>query len=276
MRRRCAVLGSPVAHSLSPALHRAAYAEIGLDWSYEARDVREDDLATFLDGLDESWRGLSLTMPLKRAVLPLLDGLSPRAQVAQVVNTVIFDEGRRRGHNTDIVGAVAAIAERHRAPLRSAVILGGGATAVSALLGLVELDCQEVSILVRSTTRAEAVVEAAARLSNPPALRVLDLSTDPVEADILVSTIPAAAQTSSVVTLAAGVPVIFDVVYDPWPTPLAAMAESGGHTLVSGLDLLVHQAAEQFTLMTGVAESPVQVMRAAGERVLTLRGSSAR
>ena len=111
-RRRCAVLGSPIAHSLSPVLHRAAYDALGLDWSYDAVEVSEDGLPGFLDGLDGSWRGLSLTMPLKRTVVPLLDEMSARAAQARAANTVVLDAGRRVGHNTDIPGAVAAIRER--------------------------------------------------------------------------------------------------------------------------------------------------------------------
>ena len=130
-RRRCAVLGSPIAHSLSPALHRAAYAELGLDWSYDAVEVTEEGLAAFLDGLDPTWRGLSLTMPLKRAVVPLLDELGPEAELARAANTVLVAEGRRTGHNTDVPGSSAAVRERYDGPVDRAVIVGGGATAAS-------------------------------------------------------------------------------------------------------------------------------------------------
>ncbi len=267
-RRHCAVLGSPIRHSLSPTLHRAAYAEAGLDWTYEAREVSGTELAGFLDELDETWRGLSLTMPLKRAVLPLLDALSPRADQAQAANTVLLQDGRRVGHNTDITGMVAAISERSAEPVHSAVILGGGATAGSALLALADLGCREVTVAVRDEGRAREALEAATRHPSPPTVRVSDLAMPPARADLLVSTIPAAAQTDVVLGLAAGVRVIFDVVYDPWPTPLAALAHKQQRTLVSGLDLLVHQAAEQFTLMTGIDDPPLRVMRAAGERAL--------
>jgi shikimate dehydrogenase len=136
---RCAVLGSPIAHSLSPALHRAAYAELGLDWTYDAVEVRSAELPAFLDGLGEEWRGLSLTMPLKRAVVGLVDSLDDWSRLSGVANTVVLGEGGRAGHNTDIPGAVGALGERVSAPLRSAVVLGGGATAASVLLALAEL-----------------------------------------------------------------------------------------------------------------------------------------
>ena len=91
---RCAVLGRPIAHSLSPAMHRAAYARLELDWTYDACEVGEQDLPAFVAGLDDSWRGLSLTMPLKRAVLPLLDEVSPVASQVGAANTVVLERGR--------------------------------------------------------------------------------------------------------------------------------------------------------------------------------------
>lgn len=288
--RRCAVLGSPIAHSLSPALHRAGYAAVGLDWTYDAHDVDERALPAFLDGLDSSWRGLSLTMPLKRTVLPLLDDLSPGARRAQVVNTVLLDAGRRFGDNTDVPGAAAAIRERYAGPLDRAVILGGGATAASALLALADLGCRRVVLLVRDPARAEPTLAAARRHPDRPVVSVRTLAAPRVDrradnrveisepagaveqgagpADILVSTIPAGAQDPAVLALVDQVPVVFDVVYDPWPTPLAAHASRLGRTVVSGLDLLVHQAAGQFRLMTGVPDVPLEAMRAAGVAAL--------
>ncbi|MCW2756982.1 MAG: shikimate 5-dehydrogenase, partial [Nocardioidaceae bacterium] len=161
---RCAVLGSPIAHSLSPHLHRAAYAGLGLTgWTYDAVRVAEAGLPAYLDGLNDTWRGLSLTMPLKRTVLPLLDTLSPVARAAGAVNTVLLDERGRTGDNTDVPGAVAAIRERTDAPVRRAVVLGGGATAGSLVLALAELGCEQVTLLVRDATRAAEALAVAER-----------------------------------------------------------------------------------------------------------------
>jgi shikimate dehydrogenase len=270
-RRRCAVLGSPIEHSLSPVLHRAAYAAAGLNWSYDAREVREADLPGFIDALDDEWRGLSLTMPLKRTVVPLLDELSERAEQARAANTVILEDRRRVGHNTDIPGAVAAINERFSGPVESAMILGGGATASSTLLALADLGCRTITLVVRDASRAVETLEAASRHPARPDVDVRTFSTAPAEVDILVSTIPAAAQAELAVGLAEKARVVFDVVYDPWPTPLASFAGAEARTLVSGLDLLVHQACGQFTLMTGIADAPVEAMRQAGERALAAR-----
>ncbi len=269
--RRCAVLGSPIAHSISPVLHRAAYAQLGLDWTYDAFEVTEEGLEGFVSGLDASWRGLSLTMPLKRRVVPLLDTLSDRAEQAQAANTVVLEAGTRTGHNTDIPGAAAAVRERYDGPLRSAVILGGGATATSTLLALADLGCPHVTLVVRNERRAADTVAAADRHPARPEVEVLRFGARPPEADILVSTIPAQAQSRPVVALAYDVPVLFEVLYDPWPTPLAAFALGRGRTLVSGLDLLVHQAALQVELMTECGRAPLEVIRAAGERELARR-----
>jgi shikimate dehydrogenase len=266
------VVGSPVAHSLSPVLHRAAYAAAGLDWTYGAHELREDELAGFVAGLDRTWRGLSLTMPLKRTVVPLLDEMSARAQQARAANTLILeDDGRKVGHNTDIPGAVAAIRSHTDAALERAVILGGGATATSTLLALADLGCTDVTLVVRDRSRAQDALDAAGRHPAAPTVDVRGFEEGALEVDIVVSTIPATAQTEPVVALATAAPVVFDVVYDPWPTPLAAFAQAEGRTLVSGLDLLVHQACGQFTLMTGIEEAPYEVMRAAGESALAAR-----
>ena len=264
---RCAVLGSPIEHSLSPVLHRAAYAELGLDWTYDAIEVDEHGLESFVAGLEASWRGLSLTMPLKRAVMPLLDSADPWARVAGAANTVVLDQGRRHGHNTDIPGAMAALTERSDGPYGTAVVLGGGATAASVLLALAELGCHDARLLVRDPDRATETVAAVTRHGRGPAVQVGLLTEGVGTADVVASTIPAAAQTPDLVSGAASAGVVFEVLYDPWPTPLAVAATDAGRALVSGLDLLVHQAALQVRLMTG-QEPTVATLRAAGERAL--------
>ena len=109
---KAAVLGSPIAHSLSPVLHRAGYQALGLDgWSYQAIECDEARLPALISGCGPDWAGLSLTMPLKRAVLPLLDEAEPLVAEVGAANTVIFDAGRRSGHNTDVPGMIAALAE---------------------------------------------------------------------------------------------------------------------------------------------------------------------
>ena len=274
MTVRCAVLGSPIGHTLSPALHRAAYAWLGLDWEYDAREVGADELPGFLDGLDETWRGLSLTMPLKRAVVPLLDTVSARAEQARAANTIVLDRVgggvRRVGHNTDIPGAAAALRERYDGPLDRAIMFGGGATAASVLLALADLGCGSATLLVRDEARAADTLAAAARHPARPKVDVRSFDSVVEPADVLVSTVPASAHTERELRVADGVQVVFDVLYNPWPTPLAVRTQEAGRRLVTGLDLLVHQAALQVELMTG-EHAPLAAMRLAGEQAVTGR-----
>ncbi len=249
------MLGSPVVHSRSPAIHGAAYAELGLDWEYDAHDVTVEDLPAFLDSRDRSWRGLSLTMPLKRTVLPLLTAMSEEVRDSGAANTVVLEDGARVGHNTDIPGVVAALRERHDAAVDTATVVGGGATATSVLFALADLGCARVDLVVRSPDRAAATLAAVARHRHPPEVTLYSVA-DLVDgslpvAPLLVSTVPAGAYTARALAACSGAEVVFDVVYDPWPTPLAASAVERGQLLVSGIDLLVHQALLQVELMTG-------------------------
>jgi shikimate dehydrogenase len=269
---RCAVLGSPIAHSLSPALHRAAYAELGLDWTYQAIEVDSAGLEHFVAGLDDDWRGLSLTMPLKRAVMPLLDEADAWAKTSGAANTVVLADRRLLGHNTDVPGAVAALAESGAGTIRRAVVLGGGATAASVLLALAEVGCVEAHLLVRNPSRAVDTLAAVDRHGRGPGIWVGRLTDGFDATDIVVSTIPVEAQTPELVDASGSAEVVFEALYDPWPTPLARAALANGQVLVGGLDLLVHQAALQVRLMTG-RDVPVETLRAAGETALAARAA---
>jgi shikimate dehydrogenase len=271
---RCAVLGSPISHSLSPVLHRAAYDELGLDWSYDAIEVTESSLPAFLDSLDARWRGLSLTMPLKRTVLARVDEASETVRRTGSANTVLRDaDGRLRADNTDVAGMRAALSERGVRELGRALILGGGATACSAVAALEAEGCTDLTVAVRELARGQRAAEAGT------AVRVVllsDLVSDPRADqmsdvfDLVVSTIPAAAQDRSLSAVVGRTRALFDVIYHPWPTTFAVEAERSGATVVGGLDLLVHQAALQVELMTG-APAPLPAMRAAGEAALAER-----
>lgn len=265
---RCAVLGDPVAHSLSPTLHRAAYAAVGLDWTYDAHQVPAGGLAGFVAALDDDWRGLSLTMPLKREALALASAATERSELAGAANTLVREPDGWLADNTDVSGAVAAFRERTPITPVVATILGGGATAAATAQALCELGTGSLTLLVRSPDRALDTLAAIDAHPARPAVRVGALATDPVEGDVVVSTIPASAQTPDLVERCRHVPVVFDAVYDPWPTPLAASA--GRRVLVSGLDLLLHQATLQFEAFTG-RPAPLDVMRRAGEVALADR-----
>jgi shikimate dehydrogenase len=272
--RRAAVLGSPIAHSLSPVLHRAAYEHLRLDgWRYDAFDVSEAGLPAFLDGLDASWAGLSLTMPLKAAVLPLLDEVTPVVRAAGGANTVLFRDGRRLGENTDVPGLVAALAAGGVSSVEHAAVLGGGATARSTVLALGETT-QRVVAYVRDPARTPGLSTAAAACGVTLEVSPWSRAAEALAAPLVVSTTPAGATDGLVAEVPDRPGTLFEVVYDPWPTPLAAAWAARDGRVVDGLDLLVHQAALQVVLMTRApvpAAELVPVLRAAGERALRER-----
>ncbi|MEV1085668.1 shikimate dehydrogenase [Streptomyces sp. NPDC050211] len=271
--RRAAVLGSPIAHSLSPVLHRAAYEALGLTgWSYDRFEVDESTLPGFLKGLGPEWAGLSLTMPLKRAVIPLLDEISETAASVEAVNTVVFTEdGRRVGDNTDIPGMIGALRERGIEQVDSAAILGAGATASSALAALARICTGEVVAYVRSEERAAEMRQWGARLDIEVVTADWSDAAEALRRPLVIATTPAGTTDA----LASSVPerpaTLFDVLYDPWPTALAARWSAYGGAVVSGLDLLLHQAVLQVEQMTGLAPAPLDAMRKAGEHMLDAR-----
>lgn len=268
--RRAAVLGSPIAHSLSPVLHRAAYGELGLaDWTYDLFDVDEAALPGFLAGLGPDWAGLSLTMPLKRAVIPLLDEISETAASVEAVNTVVFtDDGRSVGDNTDIPGMVASLRERGIEEVESAAILGAGATASSALAALARICTGEVVAYVRSEARAVEMRQWGERLDVEVRTEDWADAERALSAPLVIATTPAGTTDALASALPERPATLFDVLYDPWPTALAARWSAYGGAVVSGLDLLVHQAVLQVEQMTGRAPAPLDVMRKAGEHAL--------
>jgi shikimate dehydrogenase len=260
---RAAVLGDPIGHSLSPVIHRAAYAGLGLDWTYDAVRVPAGTLASFVGGLGPEWRGLSLTMPLKREVLPLLTSYDAWVGLSGAANTVVLGADGPHGLNTDVTGALTLLPDA----VGTAVVLGGGATAASVLLALAERGLARATLVVRDPARAGETLDVLARHPRAPEVTVTTFAAlAPLDADVVVSTIPATAQTPEVLAAVAGVPLVFEVVYDPWPTPL--MRAVSGRTLVTGLDLLLAQAAGQVTAMTGRSDVPVEAMRRAAEEAL--------
>ena len=242
---RFAVLGSPIAHSLSPNLHRAAYRVLGLDWSYEAVEVGREQLADFVGSRDASWRGLSLTMPLKVAVLPLLQDVSELARETGSANTVLFDRDGLHGFNTDVYGLEQGFIRHGRTSLRRVLLLGGGATAASGLVASARLGAQTVFVGVRSPRKAAHLVDIGRAQGVNVQVRALDDLLQVDEAlDAVISTLPngagidVALDPDTVRTA-----ILFDVAYSPWPTPLAAGWT--GETVIGGLEMLVLQALAQ-------------------------------
>ncbi|GAA3031315.1 shikimate dehydrogenase [Streptosporangium longisporum] len=272
---KAAVLGSPIVHSLSPYLHRAAHRGMGLhDWHYEAIECDEAALPGLIAGLDGTWRGLSLTMPLKRAVLPLLDTVSELALQVGAANTVILSQDGRHGDNTDVYGIVEALAEAGVTAPRAATVLGGGATASSALAALRRLGLGEATLVVRDPGRVSITAEAAERLGVNLTVQSFDKLEAALEVDLVVSTLPSGAADDLAGTLER-VPALFDVVYAPWPTRLAVAVAARGGTVVGGFPMLLHQAVRQVELMTGRADVPVEAMREAGKAEIVRRAAPA-
>ncbi|TDD32369.1 shikimate dehydrogenase [Actinomadura sp. KC06] len=270
--RRAAVLGSPIAHSLSPVLHRAAYAAMGLDaWTYDAVECGEDGLAGLLDGLGPEWAGLSLTMPLKRVALGLVDTVSDLAVKVGGANTIVLRDGRRHGDNTDVHGIVTALTEAGVKAPASALVLGGGATAASALAALAALGTDEAVLAARTPARAAEAAQVGERFGLAVRVVPLDTATAHLPAELVVSTLPGRAADPFAEPVAASGAALFDVVYAPWPTALAEAVGRAGGTVVGGFPMLLHQAVRQVALMTGRDDVPVDAMRAAGEAELTRR-----
>lgn len=256
--RKLAVLGSPIAHSKSPLLHRAAYDALGMDWSYEAVDVAEDALPDFIAGLGPEWRGLSLTMPLKKAVLPLLTETDRIAEQTGGANTVLLDGEAVRGFNTDVAGIVRALQAAGLEQAHYVHILGGGATAASALVAAAELGADRVEALVRDLERSAWIEPLANQLGLRVRIRPFAQADRSLDVpDLVISTLPGGTTTEAVYTDSTRRrSVLFDVAYEPWPTPLARQWESVGGRVVSGLAMLAHQALLQVRVF--VSGDPLQ------------------
>jgi shikimate dehydrogenase len=271
-----AVLGSPIAHSLSPVLHTTAYAELGLTgWDYRALECTTETLPATLLALEaDGLAGVSLTMPLKRSVVPLLARVDRGAADLGVVNTVLFggQEGVGWGTNTDVPGIVAALQRAGAAVARHDVawVIGAGATATSAVAALAQLGIRTAVVVARRPEAATALAELGLGIGVDIQVRGWASLPGCTEAALVVSTVPAGVTDELATGLGAPVGLLFDVLYDPWPTPLAAAWERRGATVVGGLELLVEQAAEQVRLMTG-QQPPVDAMRAAGQAALASR-----
>ena len=258
---RAAVLGRPVAHSLSPLLHRTAYAALGLDdWTYDALDIGAEDLPVLLAGLGPEWRGFSVTMPCKQAAVDVADVVEPLPRLLHAANTLVRTEAGWRAENTDVVGVGMALQLAGVEEVGSAAIVGAGGTAAAAAVALASLGARQVEVVVREPARAADVERVLDALGVP--VTVSRLTDTVLDAPLVVSTVPVGAQADvSALPWRAGHTVL-DVLYAPWPTPLAQRVTDVGGVVIGGLDVLFWQATAQVELMTGRA-APIAQMRAA-------------
>jgi shikimate dehydrogenase len=246
---------------MSPVLHRAAYAELGLtDWTYEAIDCGTGDLRRVLDERSD-WAGFSATMPLKHALLEVAAQVRPVAATVGSANTLLPGPDGWIADNTDVAGIVAALAEHSVAP-ETVTVLGAGGTSQAMLAALLASGVEECTVLVRDQGRASALLATADRLGMKVALDGLDAGAPALGADLVASTLPPGAADAVAGRKWRADQTVFDVVYAPWPTPLARAVLRCGGKVVSGALMLLHQAAVQVSLMTG-QDAPVAAMRLA-------------
>ena len=280
--RRAYVLGHPIAHSLSPALHRAAYAYLGeANLEYDRRDTLPDDLPAIMRGVRNPAgteeapyiAGLSVTMPLKTAVIQYCDELSETARVTGAVNTVYPRGEKVLGDNTDVIGIVNALLHAGLKPNHERdepAVIGGGATAISALTALHKLGYRRASVYARSLHKLGDLQAVAERLGVQ--LSTVALAEFPAEQKArrhnpVISTLPAraadewASQLSGLKGASATHrPVLLDVAYNPWPSVLASAWEASGGAVVSGLEMLLYQAVEQVLLFTDCTLQPAELL----------------
>jgi shikimate dehydrogenase len=264
LSRRAAVCGKPIAHSLSPVIHTAGFAAAGLSgWTYTTFECAEAEFPDLVRGLGKEWAGLSVTMPLKEVALTLAASAAPMASAIGAANTLVRrPDGTWYADNTDVPGMVRVLREAGLAPAPRISVLGGGGTARAALAAAAQLGAVAVTVVTR---RSESLAELA------PAADALGLRLAGVgwadaagafDADAVISTVPKGVA-DELATAAPWRPgtVLFDAIYDPWPTPLAAAAAAHGVPVASGLDLLLAQALGQFEQFTGVTPAPEAAMR---------------
>ncbi|GAC1594930.1 MAG: hypothetical protein NVS3B21_17500 [Acidimicrobiales bacterium] len=267
----CAVVGSPIRHSLSPAIHNAAFEATGLDWAFTAFDVEVADASAALRGATAlGLRGLSVTMPLKSVLAGEVDDLTPRARILGAVNTITISDGHTVGDSHDGAGFVDALAAANgwSAAGQRVVVFGAGGAARAIIAALAEAGAAEVVVVNRNVERA-----ARAAALGGPAGRV-GVPGDVAAADLVVNATSvgmagtdAVHQTPFDVELVRPHHLVAELVYHPLETPLLVAARSRGASVVDGVGMLVHQAARAFEGWTGRV-APLEVMDAAARASL--------
>ncbi|MGC4853029.1 shikimate dehydrogenase [Micromonospora sp. DT4] len=265
LRRRAAVLGKPIAHSLSPVIHTAGYAAAGLTgWSYTRIECAAAELPDLVAGLGPEWAGLSVTMPGKEAALAVADAASPVAVAIGAANTLVRrPDGSWYADNTDVAGMVHVLTEAGVVPGAAVTVLGAGGTARAALAAAARLACSGVTVVARRAEAVKGLRPVAGAVGVALSAGAWVDARRHLAADVVVSTVPkgAADSLAGEADWRSGA-VYLDALYDPWPTPLAASALGADLRVMSGLDLLLAQAVDQFEQFTGV-RAPVEAMRAA-------------
>ena len=265
--RSAAVLGSPVAHSKSPELHLAAYRALGLhDWTYERIECDAEQLPVVVGGFGPQWVGVSVTKPGKFAALRFADEHTARAAQVGSANTLVRTPRGWRADNTDIDGVAGALGSVSGWASRRALVCGSGGTGPAAVVALAELGVAGITVVARNPDKAAVLVDLGTRIGAATRFCGLDsgkLTDEVAAAEVLINTIPADVAARYAGTFAP-IPVLLDAVYDPWPTPLAAAVTAKGGRVISGLQMLLHQAFAQVEQFTGLP-APREAMTCALE-----------
>jgi shikimate dehydrogenase len=237
-------------------LHLAAYRALGLDgWTYDRIECTAEELPSLVGGFGPEWVGVSVTMPGKFAALRFADERTARAELVGSANTLVRSQAGWRADNTDIDGVKGALGQ----VAGRAAVLGAGGTAPAAIVGLAELGVQDISVVARNRDKAAPLVALGPRLGVD--IRWIELGATMLDVDVAINTIPADAAGLHAVAVAA-TPLLLDAIYDPWPTPLASAVQAAGGRVISGLQMLLHQAFAQVEQFTGLA-APTEAMKAA-------------
>lgn len=242
---RAAVLGSPIVHSLSPVIHQRAYDVLGWNWTFSKYEVTAGQLLTFLTEHSGEFRGLSLTMPLKEEALGLLDNVTELSKRVCAINTIVFDDLGSRGFNTDVQGFLDALEYRKVAIPEEVAVLGGGATARSAIAA-VDNFAKRIMVYSRTEHRTRALVNSAEHAI--VTVRPWEEVRDALEYELIISTTPKGATDGINVKRAEGT--LFESLYHPWPTELLRKWQGKSGNSLDGLDLLVWQAIGQLEVMS--------------------------
>ncbi|GAC68809.1 shikimate dehydrogenase [Gordonia soli] len=255
--RKAAVLGSPISHSRSPDLHAAAYLALGLvGWTYERIECSAEELPGVVDGLDDIYVGLSVTMPGKLAALAHAARATERSRLVGSANTLVRTADGWVADCTDIDGMTGALDELgvEAATNPRAVVVGAGGTALPTVAALVDSGFTSIRVVARDAGRAQPVLDLADRLGVVASVTgfapTLELAGAVADSGVVVSTVPATAAEPLIGALSAASHLV-DVIYDPWPTPLAAAVSERGGGVVGGLVMLLNQAYRQVELFTG-------------------------
>ena len=257
MTKQFAVVGSPISHSKSPIIHRAAHRVLSLDWNYSAVEISEGRLLQFLETLDDSWHGLSVTMPLKLEATRLASELDPIAQATRVTNTLCRTQQGWKGFNTDVFGIQSALKDSLSSGATRVLILGSGATATSAVFAaLLSNPASKVTVVARDAMKAKQTRSLALDAGFSIDIRSFKaLYRSLATADIVISTLPAGALDSYATKLGRAWffkprGLFFDIAYSSWPSAFASAWMARSLPAVSGIEMLIFQAIAQLRVFT--------------------------